>query len=95
MARSRHTFDGFALHIHGEQFVNIANRKNVGVDDHRSALVSHRFRRHETQRGKRLQVIVFPHPTSTVAQKPLSFPRLEKREVFVVQNADVKLIRAP
>jgi hypothetical protein len=65
------------------------------IDHHCPPLVSHQFRRHETRRGKRLQIIVEPRPFHPIAQVELSLVLLKQRVVPVMDNPDIKLVIIP
>ena len=95
MAGTRHAHNRFALHIQRKQFVDIPNGENVRVDNDCATLIAHRLRRHEAERREGLQIVIFPDAMFSATEKGLSFSRLKKGKVFVVEDAHVEAVRMP
>ena len=84
--------DRLALHVARQQFPDVAHGEDVRVDDDGATAVTHQFRRHESQRRERLQVVVQPDALHAVAQVGLAFVFGEERMVVGGDDLHVELV---
>jgi hypothetical protein len=69
---------------------DVADREDVGVDHHGTALKAHQLGCGEAQRRERLQIVVEPFPLQAVAQVDLPLLRLQPGAVLGRDDPDVE-----
>ena len=89
---ARPAHDGLALHVTGQQRIDVAGGEDVRVDDHRAPLIAHQLGRHEAQRRKGLQVFHAPGPGRAATAELLPFVRAHEGIVLGVDERDVELV---